>query len=146
MPVRVSVSAGAHIWEQPLGPDRPAFLAHHRVQGAVVVPASLYAALALEAARALEPANPRLRLESFTLAAGLALTDARVLQTVIEPDELLSEVIVPPVAAGTRTAYLKFLPRTADDYATIAAAAPSCEDVRDRRSNEPIRHQSNGAS
>ena len=57
-------------------------------------------------------------------------------QTVIEPDELLTEVIVPPVAPGTRTAYLKFLPRTADDYATVAAAAVgrvengACRDVR----------------
>jgi carbon-monoxide dehydrogenase medium subunit len=57
-------------------------------------------------------------------------------QTLIEPDELLTEVIVPAVAPGTRTAYLKFLPRTADDYATIAAAAAGrvengvCRDVR----------------
>jgi aerobic carbon-monoxide dehydrogenase medium subunit len=44
-------------------------------------------------------------------------------ETSIRPDELLSEVIVPSQAAGTRTAYLKFLPRTVDDYATVAVAA-----------------------
>lgn len=44
-------------------------------------------------------------------------------ETAIEPGELLTEVIVPTTAAGARTAYLKFLPRTADDYATVAVAA-----------------------
>ncbi|MPZ49542.1 MAG: xanthine dehydrogenase family protein subunit M [Dehalococcoidia bacterium] len=44
-------------------------------------------------------------------------------ETVIQPGELLTEVIVPPVAPGTRTAYLKFLPRTEDDYATVAVGA-----------------------
>jgi len=44
-------------------------------------------------------------------------------ETVLRPGELITEVIVPRPAAGTRTAYLKFLPRTADDYATVAVAA-----------------------
>jgi carbon-monoxide dehydrogenase medium subunit len=44
-------------------------------------------------------------------------------ETAIQPGELLTEVIVPPVAADARTIYLKFLPRTADDYATVAVAA-----------------------
>jgi aerobic carbon-monoxide dehydrogenase medium subunit len=44
-------------------------------------------------------------------------------ETAIQPGELLTDVIVPPVAADVRTVYLKFLPRTADDYATVAVAA-----------------------
>jgi carbon-monoxide dehydrogenase medium subunit len=44
-------------------------------------------------------------------------------ETSIEPGELITEVIVPAQPAGARTAYLKFLPRTADDYATTAVAA-----------------------
>jgi aerobic carbon-monoxide dehydrogenase medium subunit len=44
-------------------------------------------------------------------------------ETVIEPNELLTEVIVPPPPPGARSVYLKFLPRTADDYATVAVAA-----------------------
>ena len=44
-------------------------------------------------------------------------------ETAIQPGELLTEVIVPTTHSGVRTAYLKFLPRTADDYATIAVAA-----------------------
>jgi carbon-monoxide dehydrogenase medium subunit len=45
------------------------------------------------------------------------------LETVVEPDEVLDTVRVPPVAEGVRTGYLKFLPRTQDDYPTIAVAA-----------------------
>lgn len=44
-------------------------------------------------------------------------------ETSIRPDELVSEVIVPPLPPGAKTVYLKFLPRTADDYATVAVAA-----------------------
>ena len=44
-------------------------------------------------------------------------------ETSIRPGELLTEVIVPPVPAGARSVYLKFLPRTADDYATVSVAA-----------------------
>jgi carbon-monoxide dehydrogenase medium subunit len=44
-------------------------------------------------------------------------------ETAIEPGELLTEVIVPVTPADAKTAYLKFLPRTADDYATVAVAA-----------------------
>jgi carbon-monoxide dehydrogenase medium subunit len=44
-------------------------------------------------------------------------------ETAIEPGELLTEVIVPAPAPSARTAYLKFLPRTADDYATVCVAA-----------------------
>jgi carbon-monoxide dehydrogenase medium subunit len=44
-------------------------------------------------------------------------------ETAIQPGELLSEVIVPVTPAAAKTVYLKFLPRTADDYATVAVAA-----------------------
>lgn len=44
-------------------------------------------------------------------------------ETVIRPDEILTEVIVPRPAPLARFAYLKFLPRTEDDYATVAVAA-----------------------
>ena len=43
-------------------------------------------------------------------------------ETSIEPGELITEVIVPTPSAAAKTAYLKFLPRTADDYATVAVA------------------------
>lgn len=44
-------------------------------------------------------------------------------ETAIEPGELLTEVIVPVTPPDARTTYIKFLPRTADDYATVAVAA-----------------------
>jgi len=44
-------------------------------------------------------------------------------ETVLQPDELITEVIIPRQPAGTETAFLKFLPRTQDDYGTVVAAA-----------------------
>ena len=58
-------------------------------------------------------------------------------ETAIAPDEILTAVLTPTPPAGARAAYLKFLPRTADDYATVSAAAViipgpnnECRDVR----------------
>jgi carbon-monoxide dehydrogenase medium subunit len=45
------------------------------------------------------------------------------LQSVVAEDEVLVSVHVPPVADGSRSGYLKFLPRTQDDYPTISVAA-----------------------
>ena len=45
------------------------------------------------------------------------------LQSVVGPEEILEQVRVPPVPPGVRTGYLKFLPRTQDDYPTISVAA-----------------------
>lgn len=44
-------------------------------------------------------------------------------ETVLEPDEIVSAVIVPPQPANSGASFLKFLPQTHDDYATIAVAA-----------------------
>ena len=44
-------------------------------------------------------------------------------ETVAQPDELISEVTIPIPRSGTGASYLKFLPRTADDYATVGVAA-----------------------
>jgi carbon-monoxide dehydrogenase medium subunit len=44
-------------------------------------------------------------------------------ETVLGPEEVLHSVVVPPAAQGFRTGYLKFLPRTKDDYSTVAVAA-----------------------
>ena len=45
------------------------------------------------------------------------------LTTRLEPAEVLTAVRLPPLAPGTRATYLKFLPRTQDDYATVSVAA-----------------------
>ena len=44
-------------------------------------------------------------------------------ETVLKPDEVITEVSVPRLPSNSAGAYLKFLPRTADDYATVSAAA-----------------------
>lgn len=44
-------------------------------------------------------------------------------ETALRSDELLVDTLVPLAPSGSGTAYLKFLPRTADDYATVSAAA-----------------------
>ncbi len=62
-------------------------------------------------------------------------------ETDVKPGEILTDVFIPAAPAGSGAAYLKFLPRTADDYATVAVAAvvtPSegpggvnvCQDIR----------------
>lgn len=43
-------------------------------------------------------------------------------ETVLEPDEVITEVTVPAQPAGSAAAFLKFLPQTQDDYATVSAA------------------------
>ena len=44
-------------------------------------------------------------------------------ETVLEPNEILTKINVPVLPANAGAAYLKFLPRSADDYATVSAAA-----------------------
>ena len=57
--------------------------------------------------------------------------------TDLRPGEILTSVVVPQAPPGSGAAYLKFLPRTADDYATVSVAAVvtagednMCRDVR----------------
>ncbi|MCA1647236.1 MAG: xanthine dehydrogenase family protein subunit M [Chloroflexi bacterium] len=58
-------------------------------------------------------------------------------ETALQPGEVLVACELPPLAAGTRVTYKKFLPRTQDDYATVSVAAALrvganalCADVR----------------
>lgn len=44
-------------------------------------------------------------------------------ETVLNPEEIVTEIFIPKLPANSGGAYLKFLPRTADDYATVSAAA-----------------------
>lgn len=44
-------------------------------------------------------------------------------ETVLKPEEIITEIYVPKLPAISGAAFLKFLPRTADDYATVSAAA-----------------------
>ena len=58
-------------------------------------------------------------------------------ETVLGENELVRSVKVPPMPAGSRLAYKKFLPRTEDDYATVSVAVRlgvdpdgTCKDIR----------------
>lgn len=44
-------------------------------------------------------------------------------ETALEPDEVVTAVTVPLLPAASGASFIKFLPRTADDYATVAVAA-----------------------
>jgi carbon-monoxide dehydrogenase medium subunit len=44
-------------------------------------------------------------------------------ESAIRPGEVLTSVRLPPKPAHRRTAYVKYLPRSVDDYATVAVAA-----------------------
>ncbi len=43
--------------------------------------------------------------------------------TDVRPGEIITGLVIPPAPAGSGAVYLKFLPRTADDYATVSVAA-----------------------
>lgn len=72
-----------------------------------------------------------------TRAVAIEELSTDYLETVIAANEVLTEVLVPIPPPNTGTAFLKFLPRTADDYATVAIAASltmdadgNCQEVR----------------
>ena len=52
-----------------------------------------------------------------------------VFETSLEPGELLLRVELPPLPAGARATYQKFLPATRDDYATVSVAAVIARDA-----------------
>ena len=69
----------------------------------------------------------------FTSSAGTRACPVEELfldyyDTDVQPGEVLTAVSVPLPAAGTGGAYLKFLPRTAEDYATVSVAAVVSQD------------------
>lgn len=44
-------------------------------------------------------------------------------ETDIQPGEMVTEVVIPAAPPRSGSAYMKYLPRTADDYATVSVAA-----------------------
>lgn len=55
-----------------------------------------------------------------------------VFETTVGRDEILLDLRIPPVPNGSRWAYRKFLPRSQDDYATVAVAALVRQDAEGR--------------
>jgi carbon-monoxide dehydrogenase medium subunit len=69
--------------------------------------------------------NGRVVLKSASGERTLPLDEFFVdyFETALQPGEVLTSVQLPPLPAGTQATYVKFLPRTQDDYATVAVAA-----------------------
>jgi carbon-monoxide dehydrogenase medium subunit len=91
-------------------------------------PPPMLIALGAEAVVASKEGQRRIPLDEFFVD---------YFETALQPGEVLVSVELPPLPAGTRVNYKKFLPRTKDDYATVSVAAAlrvgadqTCEDVR----------------
>ena len=52
-------------------------------------------------------------------------------ETDVQPGEILTSVTIPPMPAGSGGVYIKFLPKTADDYGTVSVAAIVTPDEND---------------
>ena len=84
--------------------------------------------------------DARVQLTSVDGSRDVPLTDffTDYYETVLRPDELLTAIRVPIPPPHTGSAHVKFLPRTADDYATVGVAATvrldpatgTCQDCR----------------
>ncbi len=88
---------------------------------------------------ALMALDASVELTSSTGARTCAVEDLFIdyYDTDVQPGEVLTAINVPVPAGNTAGAYLKFLPRTAEDYATVAVAAVvsrngdgDCRDIR----------------
>lgn len=96
-----------------------------RIRNAATVGGGLaHADPAQDPPAALIALDARVRLESGNGARELAVDELfyDYYETAIEPGEVLAEVIVPIPQPAASSVYLKFLPGTQDDYATVAVA------------------------
>jgi carbon-monoxide dehydrogenase medium subunit len=68
--------------------------------------------------------DARVRLRSQNGERELTVADffTGYYETVTAPDELVIEVVIPPQPANSGVAFIKFLPQSQDDYATVAVA------------------------
>ncbi len=84
--------------------------------------------------------DAQVQLASVSGSRDVPLTDffTDYYETVLRPDELLTAIRIPLPQPHTGSAHVKFLPRTADDYATVGVAATirldpatgTCQDCR----------------
>ena len=84
--------------------------------------------------------DAQVQLTSVAGSRDVPLTDffTDYYETVLRPDELLTAIRIPLPQPHTGSAHVKFLPRTADDYATVGVAATirldpatgTCQDCR----------------
>jgi len=110
----------------PLLADVYSRVATVRIRNAATVGGGLaHADPAQDPPAALIALNARVRIVSRrgerTLPVAALFVD--YYETALTPGEAITEVTVPRQPADAGAAYLKFLPRTEDDYATVAVAA-----------------------
>jgi aerobic carbon-monoxide dehydrogenase medium subunit len=69
--------------------------------------------------------DARVRVRSHNRVRELPVSElfSGYYETVLELDELLTEVVIPAQPPDSGVAFLKFLPQSQDDYATVAVAA-----------------------
>ena len=107
-----------------------------RIRNAATVGGGLaHADPAQDPPAALIALDARVRVESAEGAREVPVDELFLdyYEAAIEPGEILAEVIVPVPAPDAHAVYLKFLPRTQDDYATVAVAVSgTAEDGRCR--------------
>jgi carbon-monoxide dehydrogenase medium subunit len=110
--VRWAATMGGNLTEADYASDPPAML--------IALGASV---------RAVGPRGAR------EIALGDLITD--FYETALEPDEVLTEIVVPEPAPGTRSAYLKFQTRSSEDRPCIGIATTmrlnesgACDDLR----------------
>ncbi len=84
-PVELSLPGDLHIWQQDLDPESFDYLAHHKLDGTVVLPGTAYVDWMLAAARAaLRPEPHRLEDVRFEHLLALAHDGARRVQVVLQ--------------------------------------------------------------
>jgi len=68
-------------------------------------------------------ARVRLRSQQRTREVAIGEFFTGYYETVVAPNELITEVVIPSPLADSGATFVKFLPQTHDDYATVAVAA-----------------------
>jgi aerobic carbon-monoxide dehydrogenase medium subunit len=84
-----------------------------------------YADPALDTPPALLASDARIEVRSRRASRTIPVSGffKGIYETMLESDELVTEIIIPPMPERSGTAYLKFLPATYDDFATVSVAA-----------------------
>ncbi len=84
-----------------------------------------YADPSLDTPPALLASDARIVVTSAESEREIAVEDffTGIYDTALQPNEIISEIVVPPQPEASGSAYIKFLPSTHDDYATVSVAA-----------------------
>ena len=115
----------------PLLHDTAAQVATIRVRNQATIGGNLaHADPALDPPPSLLALDSSVRLRSKTGQRTVPLDEFFVdyYETQLHADELIEDIVIPFPSPRTGGVYLKYLPRTADDYATVGVAARVCLD------------------